>query len=183
MHMSPHILFTFETKGSLQGTLQCAMAYSCTASSNVFRLHGLNCTITHTNKMPRVYLALAIILLLSVSFHNVYWHSKIDFWKVATANQTCLKGSPPFQGANCSYRRCKWSDQDAYSGTGGMEDNYDLWKALLESYTLRLSYMKEEFSSMKKDRCVHITTEVLPSLSERQFQHNPLITVSSCIQS
>lgn len=37
--------------------------------------------------------------------------------------------------------------------------------------------MKEEFSSMKKDRCVHTTMEVPPSLSERQFQHNPLITI------
>ena len=64
-----------------------------------------------------------------------------------------------------------------------MEDNYDLGKALLESYTLGLAYMKEEFSSMKKDRCVHTAMEVPPSLSERQFQHNPLITFSPCIQS
>lgn len=93
------------------------------------------------------------------------------------------KESLPLEETNGSYRAGKWSDQDAYSGTAGMEDNYDLWKALLESYPLGLSYMKEEVSSMKKDRCVHTAAEVPPSLSERQFQHNPVITVSSCIQS
>lgn len=159
------------------------MAYSCTASSNVFRLHGLlNCTLTRTDKMPRAHLILAINLLLPMSFHNICRCSKNDFWKAETATQTCLKEIPPLRRANGSYTTCKWSDQDAYSGTAGMEDNYDLWKALLESYTLGLSYMKEEFSSMKKDRCVHTTMEVPPSLSERQFQHNPLITISSCIQ-
>lgn len=143
------------------------MAYSCTASPNVFKLHGLlNCTLTHTDKMPRAYLILAIILLLSMSFHNLYRCSKNSFWKVETANKTCLKGISPLRRTNSSYRTCKWSDQDVYPGTAGMEDNYDLWKALLESYTLGLSYMKEEFSSMKKGRCVHTTMEVPPSLCD-----------------
>lgn len=161
------------------------MPYSCTASRNVFKLHGLhNCTLTHRDKMPRARLILAITLLLAPSFY-IYQCSKNYFWKVETANKNCLKKkkSPPLWRTKSSYRTCKWSDQDAYSGTAGMEDNYDLRKALLESYTLGLSNMKEEVSSMKKDRCVHTTMEVPPSLSERQFQHNPLITISSCIHS
>lgn len=184
IHVSIHTFYIWDWGFPTGDFFQCAMAYSCTASSNVFKLCGLlDCTLTHTDKMPRAYLILAIILLLSMSFHNIYQCSKNDFWKVEIANRTCLKEIPPLQRTNSSYRTCKWSDQDAYSGTAGMEDNYDLWKALLESYTLGLSYMKEEFSSMKKDRCVHTTTEVPPPLSERQFQHNPLITISSCIQS